>query len=251
MLTPAGYINAAESLADVCLLKNDSNSFSLKMGEYKVEFAPSKHGKGWIEISRTGIAGPAIATKLANGQHLDMTDFTGGESSIYQWKDARKDARIFQTLECRDSNDLIQIIFNSERQWAKFVGTLTAYKKHPGLLHWNVTAIAKEEKAFSGAVEPDCHFMTQNQVSGWDTTVTHQVARYMVQRGPASGIVYFRDVPMNSFVFYFEDFSKLNDLYSLTKCDNPYDYPVSGNPGAVKMGKAESDFQLASTAFHK
>lgn len=238
---------AEQTAADVRLLQSDSNSFSLRTGEYMVEFAPSKNGKGWVEITRTGVKGPAIATKLANGQHLDITDFTGGEASIYQWKDARKDARIFRTLECMDSNDLIQITFDSERQWAKFIGTLTAYKKHPGLLHWNVTATAKEDKAFSGEVEPDCHFMAQNQVSGWDTTVTHPVARYMTQRGPASGIVYFRDVPMNSFVFYFEDLSKLSDLYRLTKCDNPYDYPVSGNPGAVKMGKAESDFQLAST----
>ena len=38
----------------------------------------------------------------------------------------------------------------------------------------------------------------------------------------------------------------MNDLYRLTRCATPYDYPEPGNPGAVKMGTPESWFQMAS-----
>jgi hypothetical protein len=231
---------------DVCLVKSDPNSFTLNSGEYVVSYARNQKGEGWIKISRQDIAGPSIATKGANGEHLNVTDFGAGEGSIYGWQHIRKDSKMFRSLSCKDSNDAITITIETSRAWSDFKTILTAYKKYPGLIHWNVTASTKIETAFSGSSQPDCQFLMNNTATEWDQLVTHQVARYMVQRGPESGIVYFRDVPMNSFVFYFEDFSSLNDLYKLTGSENPYDYPVVGNGGAVRMGQAESDFQMAS-----
>ncbi len=235
------------SISGVQLLKKDANSFSFQTGDFIVSYAAEKESKeGWVKIRREGVDNFAIATKLACGQNFDVTDFGAGEGPIYQWKHPRKDSKMFRSLAVNDTKDMLDITLQTERQWASFESHLIAYKKYPGLLHWKVTAKTKTDKALSGSSEPDCYFMKNNATTEWDQLVTHQVARYIVQRGPESGIVYFRDIPMNSFVFYFEDFSSLNGLYKLTGCENPYDYPVVGNGGAVKMGQAESDFQMSS-----
>lgn len=230
----------------VCLLKNDANSFSFQTGQYRVSYSKNEQGKGWVKIVRDGNDHYAIATKCANGQHLEVTDFGAGEGRDYGWQMSKKDTMMFRSLVCNDSNNAITITIKTSRLWADFESTLVAYKKYPGLIHWRVTANTKIETAFSGSSEPDCFFMKNNAATEWDQLVTHQVARYMVQRGPQSGIVYFRNLPMNSFVFYFEDLSSMNELYRLTGCENPYDYPLPGNGGAVKMGQAESDFQMSS-----
>ena len=246
LLCAVSFLQASD--AAVVLVKSDAVSFVLQSGEYTASYAPleCEHTKGWITIARSGIDGPAIATKLANGAHLDVTDAGAGEKQAYSWKQDRKDSRIFRDVRVAELEQAIEITIASSRQWADFRSTLTAYKDHPGLLHWKVTADAKTDKAFSGGVEPDCFFLTKGPATVPSGVLgTHDTVRYMTQRGPASGIVYFRDLPLDSLVFYFEDFSSLASLYRLTGADNPYDYPAPGNPGAVKLGEAESWFQQA------
>jgi hypothetical protein len=232
----------------VRLIKSSADSFVFKTGDYSVCYSKGKNGQAWVKIVRgTDCNGPAIATKFANGQSLDVTDFAAGEGYIYNWADVRKDSKMFRSLSCSETADAVTINIKTSRMWADFNSTFIAYKKYPGLIHWKVAASTKTDRAFGGVSSPDCYFMTNNAATEWDQLITHQVARYMTQRGPESGIVYFRDVPMNSYVFYFEDFSSLNDLYRLTGCENPYDYPIPGNPGAVKLGQAETDFQMSSS----
>jgi len=246
LLYAASYLQASDS--KVFVVKSDTESFVLQSGEYTVSYAPLKceQNKGWITIAHSGIDGPAIATKLANGTHLDVTDAGAGEKQAYSWKQDRKDSRMFRCLHVDETEREIQITIASSRQWADFDCTLAAYKGYPGLLHWTVIANAKTDKAFSGGVEPDCSFVVRDPATmPYYEAGAHDIVRYMTQRGPASGVVYFRDLPMDSFVFYFEDFSSLADLYRLTGVDNPYDYPAPGNPGAVKLGDAESWFQNA------
>jgi hypothetical protein len=177
---------------------------------------------------------------------LDVTDSGGSmEESIYGWKDIRKDSGMRVAVTSQETPEMIEITIKTERQWAKFDSRIYAYKKYPGLVRWKVTATAKEDRAFSGKGSPDCFFYAQGRPTQWNEN-PQEVVRYSVQRGPGSGILYFRSLSMNSYVFYFEDFSSLNDLYRLTKSENPYDYPAMGNPGAVRMGKAESWFQMSS-----
>ena len=237
----------SETGKEVALLKSDSTSFILKTGEYQLEYAPLTTGsrEGWVVIKREGKKDYGIATKLANGQGLDVTDPGAGEGAIYEWKDRRKDDKMYRSLSSQETNDAIIIHIQTERQWAKFDSRIYAYKKYPGLIRWTVTASAKEERAFSGKATPDCFFYDHGNISQWGT-FPQEVVRYSVQRGPASGIAYFRSLPMESYVFYFEDYSSLNDIYRLTKSENPYDYPEGGNPGAVRMGRPESWFQMSS-----
>ena len=240
-------ICAQASPESVALLSHTDHSFELATGEYRVHYDVEQDSAGWINITRAGHDG-AIGTKLVQGQHLDVTAGCGTpEKSIYGWAgDVRKDSRIFRSLSCRDTTDAVEITMHSERQWAKFESHLLAYKAHLGLLHWKVTAHAQQDMAFSGDATPDAHFVTTKITPDWERPTKHEVVRYSVQRGPAAGIVYLRDLPMKSLVFYFEDLSSLNDLYRLTGCDNPFNYPPAGNPGAVKMGAAAHWFQRAS-----
>ena len=69
-----------------------------------------------------------------------------------------------------------------------------------------MTATAKADQAFSGKPKPDCFFTTGDVVHEWGGS-PREAVRYSSQRGPNSGIVFFRDLAMKSFVFYFEDFS--------------------------------------------
>ena len=88
--------------------------------------------------------------------------------------------------------------------------------------------------------------MNGGKVTGKASYQSHEAVRYAVQRGPSPGLAYFQDLTMDSLVFYFQDYTSLNDLYRLTGCDNPYNYPAEGNPGAVRLGQVRHDFQLAT-----
>ncbi|MHB1457783.1 MAG: hypothetical protein ACYC0V_12815 [Armatimonadota bacterium] len=227
----------------VRILKQTDTSFSIRTGEYEISYEPEGKPDGWITIKRCGIDEPAIATKLVNGADLNITD-VGDAASIEsmkssRWKTPRKDSHIFRDLTMRETDDAVEITINSERQWAVFKSTILIYKRYPGLIHWTVEATAKRDKAFYTASEPDCRLMTGNELA------SHDIVRYTAQRCAASGIAYFRDIPMKTDVFYFEDYSSLNDLYRLTGCANPFEYPADGQPGAVKAGKPTPAFQSA------
>ena len=241
----AGNVKAKNET--VGLIKSDERSFTLQSGQYFLEYAPfeSKDKKASILIRRDGVDDAAIATKLANGYFFDITDI--GQDAVYNWNPPRKDSDMFRGLSYQENEQAITITLKSRRNWADFTATITAYKQQPGLIHWTVKADAIADKAFNTASEPECHFMTKStgEDGKWIAN-THSATRYMVQRGPASGIAYFKDIPMKSDVFYFQDFSSLNDLYRLTGFANPFEYPAEGSPGAVRMGIAENEFQKAS-----
>jgi hypothetical protein len=230
--------------AQVNLIESTKKSFELRTGEYTVEYSPfeSRNKKASIIIRRSGIDNSAISTKLVNGYFFDITDL--GLDHGYNWETPRKDSDMFRGLSYEEDDESVKIILKSRRNWADFTGIITAYKKHPGLINWIVTAEARADKAFNVESQPECHFVTKSN-SGW-VSAPRNATRYMVQRGPASGIVYFRDIPMNTDVFYFQDFSSLNALYRLTGFANPFEYPVEGSPGDVRMGTAENEFQKAS-----
>lgn len=232
--------------ATVSLTSGTTCSFELRTGDYRVTYAPlaDKEKKGWVRITR-GDGKDGIATKLAYGQNLDVSDAGAGEGAIYDWKDKRKDSDMFRSLACEETNDAITVRIATERQWATFSSVITAPKAMPGLIHWTVTATAKQDKAFSGKSKPDCVFLANGRPTEWGEN-PQEVVLYSAMRGPTLPHIFFRDPRTNSFVFYFEDLTSLNDLYRLTNCEVPYDYPENGNPGSVRMGKAESWFQMSS-----
>jgi len=222
------------------------HSFEISSGAYRVRYDAQKDKDGWICISRAGKDG-VIGTKLAQGQSLDVTAAGAGEGDIYKWEPGtRKDSRIFRSLEFHQSDETIELTIHSERQWAAFESRLIAYKRQPGLLHWTVTAAARQDQALCGDATPDAHFVTPPTATDGVHQTTHQVIRYAVQRGPGCPVVYFQDLPMQSLVFYFEDLTALNDLYRTTGCAVPFNYPAAGNPGAVQMGEAAHWFQAAT-----
>ena len=181
VVTLAFFISVSQAKeSEVKLIKSDDKSFEFQTGDYVVKYAPFKDpGKvGWIVFKRKGIDKPAIATKLANGQHLNVTDAATG--TVYRWKQSRKDRDMFRSLACRETPKSVEVVIESQRRWAEFSSKIWAYKKYPGLIRWTVTATAKADKAFDGPSEPDCHFMVGNRPG------THQAVRYMVQRGPAA-----------------------------------------------------------------
>ncbi len=242
------FVSSARSAdaAAVELTAQSDHAFELASGEYRVRYDPQMEQDGWIVISRAG-DGSAIGTKLAQGQGLDITAAGAGEGDIYQWKPgSRKDSRIFRSLACRETPATIEITILSHRQWADFEGQLVAFKQHPGLLHWTVTATVLQDRAFSGEATPDAHFVTPSSDGKQIVRTSHEVIRYAVQRGPGNPVVYFQDRAMRSLVFYFEDLTSLSDLYRTTGCDVPFDYPIAGNPGAVAMGPASHWFQAAA-----
>lgn len=247
MLLITGKISFAVGNDSATLISSSSKSFLIKTGEYVVSYKPSKSNDGWIVIGREGVSNNVITTKLANGAEFNPTDI--GDSYVYGWKDLRKDSQVLRSIKATETSDKVIVQFNSERRWAFMKGQLIAYKKYPGLLHWTLNVKAKADKAFNVAPEPECRFMTAaTQSSGdayWNgvSDASHDVVRYMLQRGPATGILYFNDLSMKSSVFYLQDYTSLNNLYRLTGFANPFDYPSDGQSGSVKMGKPWHDFQ--------
>lgn len=232
---------------EVQLVRETPRSFLIKTGDYTITYDPESRddGKGWVLIRREGKE-HGLATKLAIGHHLNVTDLGGGEQKIYRWKEARKDAKILRSLNCKETDDKIVVRFNSERRWARFQSALTVYKQHPGLIHWRVDAKALADQSFSNAPKPDCYF-THGEVVYDRDVFPRPVITYHAQRGPTAGALYFRDTMMDSFVFYFEDLSSMNKLYELTGSAVPYDYDTTGNGGAVKMGQAKNKLQFVKS----
>lgn len=228
------------------LLRADEASFNFRTGAFLVGYAPHAHPKreGWIVIRPDGVDGHAIGTKLANGQHLEVTD--AGSGTIYRWREPRKDRDMLRQVRAAETADGVAVTIASERRWAEFTSVLSAPRAHPGLLHWTVTARTRADKIFDNPAEPDCHFLSLGDVMAGVSRTPHRVVRYAVQRGPAAGLAWFRDLDLASDVFYFEDLTALQHLYRLTGCAQPFtSYTVEGQPGAVRLGAARGDFQYA------
>lgn len=230
----------------VALDRSTTDSFLIHTGVYTLSYDASTSGptKGWVCIKRDSSTN-GLATRFANGQGLDVTEAGAGEGDIYGWKDMRKDSRMFRALACEETSETVTVRLQTERQWAKFDSELRVFKQYPGLMQWRVLATAKEDRVFAGKSSPDCYFLADGSVTQWGER-PQEVVRYSVHRGAGAPHVYFRHLAIQSYVFYFEDLSSLNDLYRLTQCDVPYDYPSDGNPGSVRMGKAQSWFQMSS-----
>ena len=197
----ANTLCQAADTGKVLLESSDKKSFRLRTGEYTLSYDPESRAdkKGWVMIRRDGKAN-GLATKLANGNHLDVTDLGAGEGAAYNWAIQRKDFAIFRSLHVEETNEVIRIHIKSERRWAKFHSTLTVYKEHPGLIHWRVDAKALHDQTFSNSPKSDCFFTIGDSVDAWGG-VQRSAVRYHVQRGPTAGTLYFRDIDMDSFVF--------------------------------------------------
>jgi hypothetical protein len=225
---------------EVRLRAHDSRTFAIESGGYEIAFGPEqgrKLGAG-ISIRPRGRPEAEVFTRMAHGPSFNVTDY--GTHVGYEHARPKKDFSTFRRLECAETPDTVRATIRSSRTWADFTSTLIAYKGTPGLVRWTVRARAKTDKAVNEPPVPDCEL---RRSGGWSE---HEVVRHMVQRGPASGIVFFRDLPMQSEVLYFEDFTSLSRLYELTGCANPWlGYTDSEQRGAVRMGPAVSEFQPA------
>ena len=224
----------------VRLVRSDARSFTIIAGDYTLTYGPEagrKLGAG-IAISRTDTPGPAILTRMAHGPSFNVTDY--GTFVGYEHAKPKKDLAMFRSLVCAERPDGVVVTLRSSRTWADFTGTLTAFRSNPGLVRWTVRLRARQDKAVNEPPLPDCEF---RQDGGW---AEHDVVRHMTQRGPASGIAFFRDLPMKSEALYFEDFTSLSRLYELTRCANPWlGFTEGEQRGAVRMGPAVSEFQPA------
>lgn len=237
-------VGIAADNAQVETLGLSPYSFTIRTGDYFINYNTGDDSDGWISIYHKDSPDRIIGTKLVSGAGFNPTDI--GDPTVYKWDDPRKDSRILKLAKVINTPDTIEWVFDSERHWAKFQSKLITYKRYPGLIHWTVDLTAKTDKTFNTAPEMDCHFMGVSKSKDKLEYKTHEVVRYMQQRCNASGIAYFRDISMGSSVFYFEDFTSLNSLYKLTGFSNPFAYPSEGPSGAVKIGEPFSDFQLST-----
>lgn len=233
-----GSVGADAAL--VRLVSHTDRTFTVQSGGYLLSYGAEqgrRSGAG-IVIARADAPGTGIFTRMAHGPSFNVTDY--GTFVGYEHKVPKKDFAMFRGLECRETPDAVVAVVRSHRTWANFTGTLTVYKAVPGLARWTVRALALQDKAICEPPLPDCEFKTNG---GW---AQHQVVRHMVQRGPASGILFFRDLEMRSEALYFEDFTSLSKLYELTGSANPWlGYTDGEQRGAVRMGPATSEFQPA------
>ncbi len=226
------------------MISSADRTFTLRTGEYEVAYEPEpgrKLGAG-ISIRRVGagVAGAAILTRMAHGPSFNVTDYGTYVGYDHKPSDKKKDFDIFRTMQCRDLPNSIEVTIQTSRTWADFTGTLTAYRDTPGLLHWTVRAHARQSKSVDEAPLPDCEFRLNGMLA------QHQVVRHMVQRGPVTGMLFFRDNDMQTDAMYWEDFTSLSRLYELTGAANPWHgYTETEQRGAVRMGPAVSEFQLA------
>ena len=120
MLTRFSSFAEDPSTTVVALLKSTSHAFTIQTGDYRINYDVDLDREGWIEISRKNKTEGSIITKLANGQHLDVTAKGTGEGEIYKWEVDRKDHRMFQSMVCNETTDMIEVTILSECRWAAF-----------------------------------------------------------------------------------------------------------------------------------
>jgi len=224
----------------VRLARQEARAFTIQSGDYEAVYGPEEGrrlGAG-IQIRRRDTPSEALFTRMAHGPSFNVTDY--GTFVGYEHQRPKKDFSIFRRLECRETASTVEAVVRTSRAWADFTGSFVAYKDTPGLFRWTVRLRAREDKAVNEPPLPDVEFRRNGAYAD------HEVIRHMAQRGPATGIVFFRDVPLRSEVFYLQDFSSLSRLYELTGCANPWlGYTDGEQRGAVRMGPATSEFQPA------
>ena len=143
----------------VRLIAQTPRSFELLTGEYRIRYDVAPSQPAWICILREGTH-DGIATKLACGQHLDVTDGGTGEGKIYNWKELRKDSDMFRSPDLRRSGRCDSrappdgAAMGEVRLPVDRVEAVSRPRTLDGNRH------GQEDKAFSGEVEPDCFFIT-------------------------------------------------------------------------------------------
>jgi hypothetical protein len=76
------------------------------VGPYTLRYDLDADKDGWIVIERKGCPG-AMGTKLAHGDHLNVTALRAGEGEAYCWKDDRKDWRIFRSMTFTETPEAV------------------------------------------------------------------------------------------------------------------------------------------------
>ncbi|GEM_PF-724969 len=187
----------------------DSTHFHITMGDYTIEYDKTETD-GYIFIYPTLEPSKALATRVVHGALFDLMK-----------------PEYVQDISATETEDEILITILCTRDWADFTILFTVYRDSPGLINWQAN-ISTNQSAVIIDNPRDLWFY--DRVNGCLTT--GGITRYTKQARFASGICYLYEDTLNSSIFYFEDFSTLNDYFTLKAGWAP-EYVVDASGGSI------------------
>ncbi|MEA1912410.1 MAG: DNRLRE domain-containing protein [candidate division WOR-3 bacterium] len=225
-------IHTPSNEESVILNSWDSTHFNITMGNYTIEYDKNET-EGDILIYPTFEPSNALATKIVHGSLFDLM--------IPEY---------VQDISATENNEEIQITINSSRDWADFSIQFGVYKQSPGLIHWSANVSTNQSKVIDDNPR-DLWFYDRTSHSLKDVSIT----KYSSQLKFAAGICYLYEDAINSSIFYFEDFSSLNDYFSLRQGWAP-EYVVDASEANIGYKRpitpeitipAETNFDIVDT----
>ncbi|MCK4322099.1 DNRLRE domain-containing protein [candidate division WOR-3 bacterium] len=185
-------IHTLSGSENVTLNSWDSTHFNITMGEYTIEYNKATTN-GYILIYRTSKSENALATKIVNGSQFNIMN-----------------PEYVDSISATETEEEILITIKSVRDWADFTSEFRVYKQSYGLINWKTNVSTKQDKVITDNPR-DIWFY--NRTTGSLTEAT--INKYAKQLIFASGICYLYEDATWSSVFYFEDFSSLNNYFML------------------------------------
>lgn len=170
----------------------DSTHFHITMGDYTIEYDKTETD-GYILIYPTLEPSEALATKVVHGALFDLM----GPECV-------------QNISANETDEEILITIHSSRAWADFTIQFRVYRQSPGLIRWKTNVSTKQSDViYDNPRDLWFYNRTTRTLSGGSIT------KYAKQSRFAAGISYLYEDTINSSIFYFEDFSSLNNYFSL------------------------------------
>ena len=186
-------IRTSSQGTSVSLLSWNNSHFRIAMGPYTIHYDTALTD-GYIFISSPSNSSFALATR---GVHGSLFDLTLPEH--------------LQSIEAAQDADEVTIVLSGELGWADYTLSLWVYKNQPGLIRWkgDLNVVTPQ---IIGDYPRDLIFYDRAN----NQPVNGTVMGFTEQAPFAAGVCYlYESALISSQVFYFENFSSLNDYFSL------------------------------------
>ncbi len=191
---PQSIYNIHTPLGSESVMLNscDSTHFNITMGEYTIEYDKATTN-GYILIYRTSKSEKALATKIVYGAQFNIMN-----------------PEYVDSISAIETEEEILITIKSVRDWADFASEFRVYKQSYGLINWKTNVSTKQAKVITDNPR-DIWFYNRTTNNLMEATIN----KYAKQLILASGICYLYEDATYSSIFYFEDFSTLNNYFML------------------------------------
>jgi hypothetical protein len=231
LLLSLSALNAAADASAAAQGRRALLPFSINSGDFTVSYDPAD---GLITVGRAG-GQVSLATRLAGG------DLFGATLPQFTSEVSRSKA-----------GDVTRVTIVSEREWAKFRGTVETYEGAPGLFRFRLDVTTKRPTVI-GDSSPEFHFVDPKT----GRRARPRSTLYTQQGGIEAPVAYLYNEDLDSLLLYLQNLTSLNEYINYVQGDPRYTVRADGEglgfrrpqgvvPGGVSFTISDSFLWLST-----